>query len=348
MNDIAGTSPNKHNASVWERPLTGPDPKLSNRTAQDIELWWSLIDCVIETARVNSWTKSEVARRIGMAEGTFSQWFSGKYNGRLDNQNVQVKQWLDALEETASLVATIPVSPSFLKTRASNEIHETLAWAQMTTDLVVITYGAGFGKTAACRQYRDSRPHVFMATMSPHTKTVHGMLNELAAELDVQVFNPARLARAIGQRLQRSGGTPLLIIDEAQNLCDDAINQLRHYVDVFGCGIALVGNSEIYGRYAKKADKNGPSYAQLKSRYGKRLRRENPIQEDLMTFIDAWGVTNPDMVKFLLGVGMKGGALRQIDKTMKLASMYALGEDKPLSLEYLQGAWRNRDVEDMA
>ncbi|MBX8828262.1 DNA transposition protein, partial [Ochrobactrum sp. SFR4] len=76
MNDIVGTSPNKNTGSTWERPLVGPDAKLNNRTAQDIELWWELIDRVIEVARLNSWTKTEVARRIGMAEGTFSQWFS--------------------------------------------------------------------------------------------------------------------------------------------------------------------------------------------------------------------------------------------------------------------------------
>lgn len=348
MNAIVGTSPNKNTSSTWDRPIIGPDAKLNNRTEQDISLWWGLIDRVIDVARLNSWTKTEVARRIGMAEGTFSQWFSGKYNGRLENQNLQVSQWLDALEETASLVATIPTSPAFIKTRSSNEIQETLAWAQMTVDLVVITFGAGFGKTAACRQFRNTRPHVFMVTMSPHTKTVHGMLNELAAELEVQVFNPARLSRAIGQRLQRSGNNPLLIVDEAQNLCDDAINQLRHYVDNYGCGIALVGNSEIYGRYAKKADGIGPSYAQLKSRYGKRLRRDNPIVEDLHTFIEAWGVNEPEMVKFLLGIGMKGGALRQIDKTMKLASMYALGSEEQLSIKHLKAAWQNRDVEDMA
>lgn len=347
MNDTNGTSPNRNSGSTWERPLVGPDARLANRTAQDIELWWELIDRVIEVARLNSWTKTEVARRIGMAEGTFSQWFSGKYNGRLENQNLAVSQWLDALEETASLVATIPTSPAFLKTLASNDIIETLAWAQTTSDLVAITFAAGFGKTATCRHYAATRPHVYMATMSPHTKTVHGMLNELAAELEVQVFNPARLSRSVGKRLQGNGGNPLLIVDEAQNLCDDAINQLRHYVDVNKIGVALVGNSEIYSRFARKADGTGPSYAQLKSRYGKRLRRDKPIIEDLHTFIEAWGVNDPDMVKFLLGIGLKGGALRQIDKTMKLASMYALGDGKPLSLDYLQAAWRNRDVEDM-
>lgn len=346
MNEFVGTSQIKAALPTWERPVSGPDETLSNRNQDDISEWSDLIDRVIETATANGWNKAEVARRMGMAEGTFSQWYSGKYAGRLSNQNRAVGQWLDAIEETAGIAAAIPTSPSFIKTRSAGEILETLAWAQMSADMVMITFNAGMGKTAACRHYCATRPHAHMATVSPHTKTVHGMLVELAAELDVHVHNPAKLTRAIGERLRRSGGGTLLIVDEAQNLVDEAINQLRHFVDNYNCGVALVGNEEIYGRFAKKSD--GPSYAQLKSRLGKRLKREKPRVEDLQAFIAGWGVSEPDMVKFLTGIGMKGGALRQIDKTMKLASMVAMGSGQPLSLNHIQAAWKNRDVEDMA
>jgi DNA transposition AAA+ family ATPase len=347
MNHFTGASQMK-NTSTWERPLHGPDPKLANRTAENIEQWWGLVDRVIAVARASSWTKTEVARRIGMPDGTFSQWFSGQYAGRLDTQNEKVIQWLASLEEMAELAAAIPASPAFLKLKTSTEILETLAWTQMTADFVGITFGAGMGKTTACRHYRDTRPHVFLATVSPHTKTTHGMLNELAAELDVHVLNPAKLVRAIGQRLRRAGGNPLLIVDEAQNLTDDAINQLRHFSDNYNCGVALVGNGEIYGREARRQTSGGGSHAQVKSRFGKRLRGEKPRQEDLQTFIAAWGVTEPAMVKFLIGIGVKGGALRQIDKTMKLALMNALGADRSLSLADIEAAWKNRDVEELA
>jgi DNA transposition AAA+ family ATPase len=184
-----------------------------------------------------------------------------------------------------------------------------------------------------------------MPTMSPHTKTVHAMLADIAEELEVMVYNPAKLGRAIGRRLERSGGA-LLIVDEAQNLVDDAINQLRHFADNHRCGIALVGNDEIYSRLAKKQD--GPSYAQLKSRIGKRLRRVKPPMEDIQMFIAAWGVTDPECVKFLVGVGMKGGALRQIDKTMKLATMNAMGRGEPVGLAHIRSAWLQRDVEEIS
>lgn len=345
MNDISISSHMKA-ATLWERPLTGPDKTLTNRSGQDIDEWWGLIDRVIDIATAQSWSKAEVARRIGMADGTFSGWFSGKYTGRLDNQNKQIGQWLNSIEEMAGITASIPTSPAFLQTKSSMDIMETLAWAQAASDMVMITFNAGMGKTETCRHYRATRPHVCHITMSPHTKTVHSMLVELAAELDVMVLNPAKLVRAIGKRLERTGGGMLLIVDEAQNLQDDAINQLRHFVDNYKCGVALVGNNEIFGRFSKRTD--GPSYAQLKSRLGKRLKREKPRAEDLQVFINAWGVTEPECVKFLTGIGMKGGALRQIDKTMKLATMISRGSNQPISFDHIQAAWKNRDVEDLA
>ncbi|KQZ87229.1 DNA transposition protein [Mesorhizobium sp. Root157] len=346
MNEIVGTSHLK-STPVWERPLAGPDASLANRTETDINAWWLLIDQVIEIATAQGWTKTDVARRIGMPDGTFSQWFSGKYNGRLENQNKQVQLWLDAVGETVGLVAAIPSSPAFLPTIAAKEVLETLHWAQVASDMVIITLEAGMGKTMTCKHFAATRPHVYMVTMSPHTKTVHGMLTDLAQELDVMVHNPARLTRAIGKRLERSGDGTLLIVDEAQNLNDDAVNQLRHFVDIHRCGVALVGNTEIYGRFSKNRDdkRDGPSYAQIKRRIGKRLLRNKPYMDDLRTFISAWGVSDPDAVKFLIGVGNKGGALGQIDKTVKLASMLATGCGEPISLKHLQGAWKNRDVE---
>nr|DAO37957.1 MAG TPA: Mu B transposition protein, C terminal [Caudoviricetes sp.] len=347
MRNRVGTSHVKNAAPAWELPAGTPDASLGNRSSEDIAEWSRLVERVFSTATLQGWSKAEVSRRLGMSDSTFSLWYSGKYTGRLDNQNNAIAQWLAALEETADLAAGIPQSPKFIRTRTATEVVDTLSWAQMSSDLVIITLAAGLGKTAACNHYRSTRAHVFRVTVSPYTRTVHGLLNDIAAELELVVHNPARLTRAIGDRLRRTGGGTLLIIDEAQNLVDEAINQLRHFVDVYECGVALVGNDEIYGRFWQgKSD--APSFAQIKRRIGKRLQRMKPYREDIDAFIDAWGVSDPDCIKFLTGIGMKAGALGQIDKTMKLATLQSIGSNQPLSLEHIQSAWKNRDVEDMA
>lgn len=342
---ISGPIPGQFNAGTWERPLQAPELS-ANKSEADIDKWWELVDRVIAVARQFRWTKAEVTRRSGMKDGTFSQWFSGRYEGRLDGHNAMIEQWLDALEASASVAAMIPQSPNFMKLRGSAEVLETLLWAQICPDLVMITLGAGMGKTATCEYFTNTRPHVYHATVSESTKTVHGMLTELAEQLGVQENNPARLARAIGMKLKRTGDGTLLIVDEGQHLNDEALNQLRHFVDVYKCGVAVVGNSEVYSRFA--SNRKGPSYAQLKSRIGKRLQRAQPYTEDLQTYIAAWKVTDPACIKFLMGIGLKGGAFRQIEKTMRMALMVALGAGTEVSLKDIQAAWKNRDVEDMA
>lgn len=330
--------------SIWTLAALAPASDGPGRTAQDVEDWRSLTTRVAALASTNRWTKAEVSRRSGMPEGTLSQWFSGLYRGRLDSQNGKIRQWLDSVDEMEAMAAGIPMSPGYFPTRTSKEITEALIYAQMMPELSVITVAAGMGKTETCRHFRDSRPHSFLATMSPNTKTVHGMLVELAEQLGVVQHNPAKLHRAIGERLQRNGRNTLLIIDEAQNLVDAAIDQVRSLLDINGCGIALVGNEEIYDRFKKRTD--GPSYAQIKRRFGKRLRRTHPYEEDIAAQLDAWGIADPASRKLLTAIGHKPGALGQIDKTLRLAGIAAAGDGGVLSERHIRNAWQNRNVED--
>jgi DNA transposition AAA+ family ATPase len=333
-------------ASTWALPIGLPDiaGNRAGRTAEDLKDWQDLTAKVAEIAIQNSWSKAEVSRRSGVPDGTFNQWFSGKYSGRLDETNNRVRQWLDAVEEMSALGRGIPQSPGFIQTRTAKEIVETLTYAQMMPEMVIVTLGAGVGKTMTCRAYCATRPHAYLVTMSPHTKTVHGMLTEIAAAFGISQHNPARLHRAIGERLQRNGRKTLLVVDEAQNLVDTAVDQLRNLLDVNECGIALVGNEEIYGRFAARTD--SPSYAQIKRRIGKRLKRLMPYPEDITALIDAWGIADAGARKLLTGIGNKPGALGQIDKTLRFAGMAAAGEGAAIGEKHIRAAWSNRSVED--
>ncbi|MCB5204220.1 AAA family ATPase [Neorhizobium sp. T786] len=333
-------------SSTWDHPEPSAE-FLAKHPEQDVMAWRSLVARVIQVATANGWRKADIARRTGMPEGSFSQWASGKYPGVLANLNSQVDNWLLALEESSSLAASVPVSPGFQPTLVGVEIMQTLAWAQVTSGFVAIKLDAGIGKTTACRHYCNTRPHAFMATVSPHTKTVHGMLVELAAELEVQENNPARLVRAIGRKLSRIGDGTLLIIDEAQNLTGDAINQLRHFVDIYKCGIALVGNEDTATDFLTDRSRSVSSKAQVMSRFDKLLRREPNRAEDAMRMIRAWNIEDENAIKFLLGIGMKPGALRQIDRTVKNALPAATGEGVELTLKHLQEAWKRRDLGDI-
>lgn len=328
----------------WQLPEPPRDfAEGEGRTPDDLRRWRDLVARVAEVAIQNNWTKADIAKRIGMAGSTFTMWYGASYSGRFDTQNAKVELWLSQLDEVQAIVASIPVSPAFVRTRFSDEVTNILALAQLTPAMVMVSAAAGMGKTATAERYRDRQPNVFMVTLSPHTRTVHGALTEIADEIEVGARNPGKLVRPIGKRLQRTGAGTLLIVDEAQNASDDSINQFRHFLDIYKCGIAILGNEETYGRF--KAFGDSGKYGQLRRRFFKRMRSVAPSELDLMTFIRAWDITDEAMVKFLMAVGKKPGAFGQIDMTVKLAKIVALGEDRPVTLDDLKQAWANRDVE---
>jgi len=336
----------KNTIQNWTFPT--PAPEFTQRHPEaDVDTWRKLLSRVIDAANANSWNKAEVARRAGIKDGTFSQWSNGNYPGVLANINEQVSNWLEALEESASIAASLPVSPPFVKTMVGADIYNVLLFTQITAGFTAITLPSGSGKTTTARHFCNTRPHAWIATISPHTKTVHAMLIELAAELDVQENNPTKLVRAIGRKLQRLGDGTLLIIDEAQNLVPDAVNQIRHFVDINKCGVALIGNEDTAVSFVK--DKGSvASRAQVATRFDRRLKRERDPVHDAATLIQAWGITERDCVSFLHNIATKPGALRNIDRTIKAAMMAALGNGEELNLSYLNAAWRNRDMGDLS
>ncbi|MDQ1196506.1 AAA family ATPase [Agrobacterium sp. SORGH_AS 787] len=334
-------------ANGWEQ--SNPVAEfLTKHPASEVDLWRKLTAGVASIASSNGWSKAEVSRRTGIPDGTFSQWFSGKYPGVLANQNQLVSNWLDAIEASQNMAAQMPVSPPFQRTSVGMDVFNTLLFTQVSAGFTAITLASGSGKTAAANYFCATRPHAFMATLSPNTKTVHGMLVELCAAIDVQEHNPARYVRAIGNKLRRVGEGSILIIDEAQNATPDAVNQLRHFVDNYGCGVALLGNEHTATAFVKDQGRSVASRAQVLSRFDKLLQRERDPVGDAKMLIAAWGVSDPDCEKFLLGIGSKAGALRLIDRTMKAASMAAIGDgEEGITLAHLQAAWKNRNMGDV-
>ena len=330
--------------NTWDLPTNEPtlDPK-GGRSQTDIDKWHSLTPRIYEIAMAEGWSKAETARQLNIPNGTFSQYYSGKYVGRLDNLNDKVEKWLISWDELSAEASKIPESPNFMLTPTGNVVISALKRAQSSAGLVAITIASGLGKTIACNHFRSTRPNVVMVTASPFTKKAYGIMIELAEELGVVQHNPARLPRAVGKRLQKSGGGTLLIVDEAQNLIDEAIDQLRQFKDLYGCGLALIGNDEVYDHLVR--NQNGVDYGQLKSRMSRRVRRSKPLPEDVSMLLDAWRIEDPDVRKVLTGIAYKPGTLRQMDETIKLAQILAGELRKPLSAELVEAAWSGRDVE---
>lgn len=326
----------KNGGQNWDAPKAEP----SGLSAEDLSTWRETMARVRALARQHGWSRSEVARRAGLKTPTFSMVYEGTYSGDVSRFVSELDRWLQSHAASSAIAAKLRPAPAWVPTPTAMEVRNALLIAQMLPDMVLVTLAPGMSKTMTAQHYVAETPHAYMVTMRPTTRATHAMLTELAEALEVAERNPIRRDRAIGEKLRRNGRETLLIVDEAQNLCDAAVDQLRHFLDLYECGIALLGNQELYTRFGRGTPRAG--YGQLHRRVGKRLFRRKPRAEDIDAVISAWGVEDAEERKVLRDIGEKPGALGQISKTMQLAGIMAAGDDAAVDAAYIQRAWRNR------
>jgi DNA transposition AAA+ family ATPase len=328
----------KEPMAAWDEP-----PKQSpSGSEDDLARWQRAREELILVAKRNNWRKTNVTNRSGIPPGTLYPWFDGSYNGVLANVTERVEAFLRSVNEMSAASLNVPVVPGYIETPTARELADRLMYAQLMPSMVVITLAAGMGKTFGARHYRDNHPNVILVTMRPTTKSMQRMLAVIRDELDLSDKSPTGLERSIGRRLKRNGRQTLLMVDEAQNLTDESVNQLRYFLDEYGVGIALLGNLELYGRWGTNEPK--PAYAQLHRRIGMRMKVMAPTALDIDAVIDGWGIEDAECRKLCHALGRKPGALGQITETLKLAIMYANGAGRELKAEDILAATRNRGV----
>lgn len=333
--------------SRWDAVQATPkiNADIKGRSVEDIAEWEKITARLKILAKENDWSQGDVSKFSGVPSSTISQWYNGTYPSDLSAINTRIENWLDAYEEDVAAPQLLKTD-TFVETVISKKIWMALQFAQSQSDIVAVTVPSGYGKTETCKRYKATKPHVYHVTMSPNSRKPHGMLMELARSLGVHQNNASKMVHPIGKKLERVGNGSLLILDEAQNLEDEAVNQVRHFSDVYKCGIALVGNNEVYERFSSNHD--GPSHAQVKSRMAMLVNDDKLNTGDINLILDAWSIEDADMRKFLSGICRKDGAFRQAEKTLQLANIIAAGAGKPIDLDMLRLAWSNRNIDGVA
>lgn len=282
-------------------------------------------------------SQTELARLAGTSASTLGRWLQDKYEG--DNLKVE-RQILAALETIADRRAAadaLPSAPEYIATPTAERIMDTLSYAHIANDIVVVYGGAGTGKTEAVRAYQSKSPNVWVSTASPADGGVVPALENVGGALGIPISSgAARMHRAICKRMAGTFG--LLIIDEAQNLETKALDQMRSIHDATGCGLALVGNEQVYS--SMTGGSRAAYLDRLFSRVGQRLRMGKATEKDTDAIIDAWGVKVGECRTVLHQIAATPGGLRSLTKTLRLASMYAAGDKRDVSCSDIRAAWK--------
>lgn len=284
-------------------------------------------------------TWQDLGAQVGVNKTTLSLFAINKYGA--DNRELawKVFRFFMAAEAAQQMALQAPDVPSFIKTPTSEAMTRQLTWAHRGR-MVVITGNPGVGKTATFKQYLENTPNAVLVTAD---KTTTGVTSLLLAMLT-----------ASGS-LSRSGGrayvlkmhlfdrlrtiNPLIIVDEAQHLDDDAVELLRSIHDELECGLVLAGNQEVMRRVQRGA--RTPAFAQVHSRVSWPQHYAAPTVGDINAILAAWDVTRPDEMEFMRAVAQSGG-LRSITQTLEMATLAARASEEDRVLGHLKATYEQR------
>ena len=279
-----------------------------------------------------------VSRESGVSQAILSGWLNGKYAG--DNARVErdLIRWMDAHRERMLSGAQLPEAPGYYVTGASTRALAAMAYAQAAGDMTVIYGGAGVGKSKSITHYAENYPSVFVAVMTPASESLMPALKDICAALGLQPGRTTQeMHRAICKRLSDTNG--LLVIDEANHLGLQAVDQIRSIHDATGIGVALVGNERLYSNMT--GGPRAPFLDRLFSRIGKRVHLPKNTLTDADAALTAWGVGS-ECRTMLTQVATKpgGGGLRVLTKLLRLANSYARADQRAMCCEDAKRALR--------
>ncbi|PMM32590.1 AAA family ATPase [Vibrio lentus] len=282
---------------------------------------------------------SQIAKEISVSPATLSQILNGSYKADPAKMIEKLNQWLRMREQRN---ATPSKDPGFVMTQTAKQIIDDLRYAHGSSDIACIYGASGVGKTKTLRNYMQSNNNVWMITISPSISSLVGCLYELAMELGL-TNAPRRkdaLARAIRNRLIGTNG--LVIIDEADHLKYEALEEFRAIQEYCEVGMVMAGNNKVYTQFT--GGRRNEDFARLFSRIGKKRGIHKTKQADVRAIADAWNVNGESERGLMLQISERPGGLRLLSKTLKLATMFS--KDQTISEQVLRKAFAELETND--
>ncbi|EMV5232531.1 AAA family ATPase [Escherichia coli] len=284
-------------------------------------------------------TFKQIALESGLSTGTISSFINDKYNGDNERVSQMLQRWL----EKYHAVAELPEPPRFVETQTVKQIWTSMRFASLTESIAVVCGNPGVGKTEAAREYRRTNNNVWMITITPSCASVLECLTELAFELGMNDA-PRRkgpLSRALRRCLEGTQG--LVIIDEADHLGAEVLEELRLLQESTRIGLVLMGNHRVYSNMT--GGNRTVEFARLFSRIAKRTAINKTKKADVKAIADAWQINGEKELELLQQIAQKPGALRILNHSLRLAAMTAHGKGERVNEDYLRQAFRELDLD---
>lgn len=307
------------------------DPKLKHVDVEEQREW--LKKHKTETGL--SWR--DLGARLDINDKTLALFASNKYGAPGDFIAEAIFRHRQTLAAQAAMALRSVEIPPYYPTRTSLDLIQLLAWGQRGR-IVMAAMGPGMSKTTTAKHFKACNSGVFMVTISPATSGIRAMeravlhaMGDSSPTGDIQ-----GMAMQIKDRVAKMQ-KPLLIVDEAQHLTVQSIEEVRHWHDATGMGIALLGNEQVQQKI--DGGSRAAAFAQLFSRVAQSIVRSRPLPKDVEVLLDAWDIMDPAIAREVHRIAQLPGALRGVTFTLELAKMLAISEHTELNVKHVEDAW---------
>lgn len=297
-----------------------------------------------KTKRGMSWTA--VGKDSGIPHGTLTAAYTPNFQGNRENIARRIYAYRQKVLSQEARAQVALSRPEYVETPTGTRLQFLMEWAQGGRITLGVT-GPGTGKTMAAENYKTAIGEtVWIATMKKTTQSVSAMIAEVMKAMNLN--NPSGWGQMRSRQVEEftRGRGGLLIVDEANHLGLDALEELRAWHDK-GLGLCLLGNEELVERIRGGA--RGHAYARLNSRIAHCFVQNLPLREDAEIYLDALArneraLEEPQIREPLIEVALAPGhgGLRELFQTVELAHMLAISNDQPLQLSHVRDAIGSR------
>lgn len=292
----------------------------------------TLIDQIKQHIAESGISQAKIAKESGVNAGALSAYLNGNYGGDIANLEAKLTAYFNKKEVQAREFVE---APAFIETATARQIFKTLEFAQIANCMATVYGMSGVGKTKAIQEFKKGRANVWLVTASPSRSSLSEILYEIALELGISDA-PRRkgtLSRLIAHKIKGTEG--LLIVDEADHLPYEALEELRIIQEEANIGLVLVGNDKVYTRM-KGGISPHHEYARLWSRVAKNTSIQKTKQADTKAVAKAWGLEeDTEALKVMQSITETGGGLRILTQTLRLAGMVAKGLDQAITADLI-------------
>ena len=294
-----------------------------------------------ETGNPVSWQR--LGKQIGVNDKTLSLFGINRYTGRNDRVAVSIRSYREAQDRRAEYQTGRLQEPDYVDLPTAKRINSLLEIAQ-SGQITLACTGPGTCKTfIAIRYLKANRNIANMVTMEPSKKKLTPMVTAVLKSLGgTERKSTSWMSEQIVEILKGRKG--LLIVDEANNLDFECLEQLRAWHDATGVGICLLGNEDLIKTI--RSGNHRQALGRLNSRIDQCHVQDSPLIEDVTSYLAAWGIEDDGMRRMLLQVGLRpgSGGLREIKKIVQAAALLASGDGEALSGRYLREAQAGRST----